>query len=481
MQTAPGTTPSATRYASPTPVSRHATADTAPQDSTDVAMESVSSRSSSRSKRDQDEGPDDLFDLDARLTGTAATVSTATAGAGVARVRLSTFSELKEFNEKYVSEKKACAWFNRLKSASRRNGMTGDELTNQFGIQYCGKGVSMASRYSHVSKHKREHVELFINTLGAQEQELTSCLTLMEVQGTVTLEEEASLQIAADDYDSGHEGDSDDHQICDQDRDGEERAKLFVMGHAPQLENARRDFETGGATCAGQHPTDRCLRACKACGDVHEAGKCSLETFFNQLRQWYDPQNHAGMLPPTAEKMDKTYFTVEKTRVKVTLAGNMMYYMDLWVGTSNIGEKSTVLDAHTTIGWWTPIDAVPRAFGFVQPGSRKYDEWQNLAYGATSDVNDEAIFQETSGSMTERRFYSDPQAIMGRSEKPGNPQGEHQGRKVAAISTVSREDIIAFTDAVKTPDAFSPKLEHGPHLRMGSTEEPDPSFKEISE
>ncbi|OWZ00118.1 reverse transcriptase, partial [Phytophthora megakarya] len=97
---------------------------------------------------------------------------------------------------------------------------------------------------------------------------------------------------------------------------------------------------------------------------------------------------------------------------------------------TNIGEKSTVLDAHTTIGWWTPIDAVPRAFGFVQPGSRKYDEWQKL-------VNTES------------------------------------------------------TDAVKTRDALSPKLEHGarlgtehehgPRLKMGSTEEPDPSFKEIAE
>ncbi|OWY92045.1 hypothetical protein PHMEG_00039108 [Phytophthora megakarya] len=147
MQTAPGTTPSAPRYASPTPASRHATADTAPQESTDVAMESVSSRSSSRSKRDQEEDPGYLFDLDPGLTG----------------------------------------------------------ATAAFRLQYCGKGVSMASRYSHASKHmdetpleylyrlnKREHVELFINILGAQEQELASCLTLMEVPGTVTLEEEAS-------------------------------------------------------------------------------------------------------------------------------------------------------------------------------------------------------------------------------------------------------------------------------------------------
>ncbi|OWY94664.1 LOW QUALITY PROTEIN: Eukaryotic/viral aspartic protease, partial [Phytophthora megakarya] len=291
---------------------------------------------------------------------------------------------------------------------------------------------------------------------------------------------------------------------------------------------------------------------------------------------------------------DETHFTVGKTRVKVTLAGNMVYYMDLvgqnaifgmnfmvpagvridtadgtaclpdevriqmigrrplygsrmrsvtipslirvtagqtydvplrpekgvprlwvtpgatWVTSlikapigrrmylcvTNIGEKSTVLDAHTTIGWWTP-----RAFGFVQPGSRKYDEWQNLAYGATSDVDDEAIFQETSGPMTERREYVDPLAILDRSKKSGNPQGEHPGRKVAAISTVLREDNTESTDAVKTRDALSPKLEHGtrlgtehehgpdsdaepkhgPHLKMGSTEEPDPSFKEIPE
>ncbi|OWY92825.1 Eukaryotic/viral aspartic protease, partial [Phytophthora megakarya] len=326
MQTAPGTTPSAPRYASPTPASRRTTTDSVPQESTDVAMESVSSRSSSHSKRYQDEGPDDLFDLDAGLTGTAAAVSTATAGAGVARVRLSAFSELKEFNGKDASEEKARAWFNRLKSASRRDEMSGDEvcalfgdrmagparqwylqlkkstrtswteLTDQFRVQYCGKGVSMASRYHHASKHvdetpleymyrlnvtgmrakirysdgtseeKREHVELFINTLGAQEQELASRLTLMEVPDTATLEKKLcarqrglahqkktlfgsnsfrqksltptptparavhAVQIATDDYDSGREGDSDKDQICDQDRDDEERAKMFVRG-----------------------------------------------------------------------------------------------------------------------------------------------------------------------------------------------------------------------------------------------------------
>ncbi|OWY91153.1 Eukaryotic/viral aspartic protease, partial [Phytophthora megakarya] len=257
-------------------------------------------------------------------------------------------------------------WYLQLKESTRTSWT---ELTDLFRVQYCGKSVSMASRYYHASKHvdetplkylyrlnvagmrakiryttpeeKREHVELFINTLGAQEQELASRLTLMEVPDTVTLEKKLrarqrglahqkktlfvlkrfhqkastptptparavhAVQIATDDYDSGREGDSDDDQICDQDRDDDERSKLFVTRHALQPENARRGFETDGAVhdrpkcrhcgsrrhsegdcrtsltcqkCAGQHPTDHCLRACKACGDVHDAERRDAPT-----------------------------------------------------------------------------------------------------------------------------------------------------------------------------------------------------------
>ncbi|GMF48783.1 unnamed protein product [Phytophthora fragariaefolia] len=64
----------------------------------DVAMESLSSQSmpgSKRQTRDQDEDPEDLFDLETGMPGTAAAVSTATGGTGLTRVRLSAFSELK--------------------------------------------------------------------------------------------------------------------------------------------------------------------------------------------------------------------------------------------------------------------------------------------------------------------------------------------------------------------------------------------------
>ncbi|POM62665.1 hypothetical protein PHPALM_28139 [Phytophthora palmivora] len=31
------------------------------------------------------------------------------------------------------------------------------------------------------------------------------------------------------------------------------------------------------------HPSDRCLFTCKACGDIHEAGKCTMEEFYNLI------------------------------------------------------------------------------------------------------------------------------------------------------------------------------------------------------
>jgi hypothetical protein len=51
------------------------------------------------------------------------------------------------------------------------------------------------------------------------------------------------------------------------------------------------------------HPTEHCYQRCKGCGNVHERGECPLEEMANQLKSWYDPTKHAGMLPPTLEKM----------------------------------------------------------------------------------------------------------------------------------------------------------------------------------
>jgi hypothetical protein len=51
------------------------------------------------------------------------------------------------------------------------------------------------------------------------------------------------------------------------------------------------------------HPADHCLYVCRACGKIHDAGKCPMEEFYNLIRQWYNPTQHAGMLASNAEEM----------------------------------------------------------------------------------------------------------------------------------------------------------------------------------
>nr|KAE8926447.1 hypothetical protein PF009_g23361 [Phytophthora fragariae] len=51
------------------------------------------------------------------------------------------------------------------------------------------------------------------------------------------------------------------------------------------------------------HPADHCLFVCRGCGELHDMGKCPMEELYNQIRQWFDPVKHAGMLPEMAEKM----------------------------------------------------------------------------------------------------------------------------------------------------------------------------------
>ncbi|GMF39268.1 unnamed protein product [Phytophthora fragariaefolia] len=363
----------------------------------DVAMESVSSQSTPRSKchtRDLDEDPEDLVDPKTGPPGTAAAVATATTGTGLIRVRLSAFSKLKELHGRDASEEKARAWLNGVKSASRRDGITGEEECALFRDPMTGP--ARQCRHYHASKHpdetpleylyqlnvaamrakipyadgtaeeKREHMELFINTLGFPEQELASRLTLMETPDAPALEKKLRAQqrglvhqkkalfgsskfrqkapappapapravhaihTTADGYDTGHESCDSEYLMYDQDRDEDDRAKMCMAGQTPPGEPARREAGSDDAgrgrprrrhcnsrrhsdgdywslltcqKCSGRHPTDRCLRICKAGGELHDIGECPMEEFFNQLSQRNDPKKHAGMLPSTAEKM----------------------------------------------------------------------------------------------------------------------------------------------------------------------------------
>ncbi|OWZ12947.1 hypothetical protein PHMEG_00013818 [Phytophthora megakarya] len=51
------------------------------------------------------------------------------------------------------------------------------------------------------------------------------------------------------------------------------------------------------------HPSDHCRFVCHGCGELHGMGKCPMKAFYNQIRQWFKPTKHMGLLPEAAEKM----------------------------------------------------------------------------------------------------------------------------------------------------------------------------------
>jgi hypothetical protein len=49
------------------------------------------------------------------------------------------------------------------------------------------------------------------------------------------------------------------------------------------------------------HPTDRCYRNCTICRKSHDDGTCPWAEAVKELKNWYEPVQHAGMLPSKIE------------------------------------------------------------------------------------------------------------------------------------------------------------------------------------
>lgn len=52
---------------------------------------------------------------------------------------------------------------------------------------------------------------------------------------------------------------------------------------------------------------------------------------------------------------------------------------------TNLCDREVILRWGTPLGMWMMPDAIPRSQGYVSVGSRKYREWQTLAFEATTD------------------------------------------------------------------------------------------------
>ena len=52
---------------------------------------------------------------------------------------------------------------------------------------------------------------------------------------------------------------------------------------------------------------------------------------------------------------------------------------------TNICDREMLLRWGTTLELWMVADTIPRSQGYVSVESRRYNEWQNLAFKATTD------------------------------------------------------------------------------------------------
>ncbi|KAE9122272.1 hypothetical protein PF006_g17691 [Phytophthora fragariae] len=139
---------------------RHATANkpqmpVVPDEDQDESMRSASSRAESDPDRTAlIRDPADFFDLGEELVGRPSVAAVATAGTAqpyLTRVRMSAFSELNEFSGRETSEEKFRSWFNRVRSAARRDGMDPAEICTLFGDLMTGPEYEFKKSSAHGS------------------------------------------------------------------------------------------------------------------------------------------------------------------------------------------------------------------------------------------------------------------------------------------------------------------------------------------
>ncbi|POM63502.1 Hypothetical protein PHPALM_21088 [Phytophthora palmivora] len=55
------------------------------------------------------------------------------------------------------------------------------------------------------------------------------------------------------------------------------------------------------------HPADHFLFVCRGCGELHDMGKCPMEEFYNQIRQWFNPAKPADQGSKIPDLRGNTY------------------------------------------------------------------------------------------------------------------------------------------------------------------------------
>ncbi|KAE8901708.1 hypothetical protein PF005_g25032 [Phytophthora fragariae] len=98
---------------------------------------------------------------------------------------------------------------------------------------------------------------------------------------------------------------------------------------------------------------------------------------------------------------------------------------------TNLGDEALILQRDMKIGMWLAGDRVPRQPGFVSVGSRRYAEWQTLAWEATTDAAiaaPPALPAPGPVCAVDRVEYAMPRRIVMRTKRFGDAPPEEEPR-----------------------------------------------------
>ncbi|GMF41738.1 unnamed protein product [Phytophthora fragariaefolia] len=364
-------------------------------------------------------------------------------------IRVSAMSELKEFAGKDGDEDRAWSWLGKVKSAfirdqapdqekclvfgdlltgparnwyrqlSRTTRSTWKDLHQSFQVQYCGRDVSVARQYYHARKRsdaspleylhrlnvaglrtrlqikdgsqevRREHVEHFIETLD--DRDLSDQLDLLRIPDADTLEE-----VLVSEQNQGRAKRS----WGDATRVGREDDKLERLPGWNPVRAERSRFciyayvEKQSKAAVSKVIDNTCdleKESATAIANLHQTNECSRSEV--KMTWIFHQENHDDI----GNIMCQTRSSRKEKLLRVQ---------------ANSGD--------TKIAMWLTGDRVPRLPGYVSVGSRRYAEWQNLAYG-TSDLDQRL--------NTSAHQWRNQRRVEGRATNPdglGDFSGEHK-------------------------------------------------------
>ncbi|CAI5722015.1 unnamed protein product [Peronospora effusa] len=121
----------------------------------------------------------------------------------------------------------------------------------------------------------------------------------------------------------------------------------------------------------------------------------------------------------------------------VTTGPGQIKYLQL----TNIGDQEVDCSHGPPLGWWMAADMIPRSPGYVSVESRRYNEWQTVAFEATTDREEEPP-EEFTGPLVDHPSYPTPKKILTRSKE----EAEKRTTETVKLTTRPNEECDAIRE-----------------------------------